>query len=432
MQKFCLRPLLSAAISLVASGFYCQAEEDLLDPGEILKGGARVPETSPVRTSSESYFATGKAALRPDSRRDDPSAGRSMAARVVSALNGLSQAGAQRLLESQKLKSEAAAKGMALNRLLAEIESKLNEFRSGEFCSGCSKTKTEILATGSEFPHKDQTAIPMTEAQIEAKRMELQAPIDKLRAELVVIDARLKTIAAELAEILDQIHAGHSLWVTGVSYEHALIWEGKQYHEAVFRDEHQKAQAKISSLGSAWATERDAEKLTNLRKEIDRWTVMKGNLEERRKETLQRSRAATTRASSRALQECESMSEYFDRPGIRLVLNLAPSLKIIGSRGTLDGMGVYFRMGDYSPARHSEILPDVKAFIAQFTQGPVHGCRVAGKSVVHQEDEAAIPAPEESVIPAMKKELRDLIEAVDPPKNDLPRKSTQGGSGIRG
>ena len=62
---------MNVTISLVAAGFYCQAEEDLLDPGEILKGGAKLPETSPVRASGESYLATGNTTLRPDSQRDD-------------------------------------------------------------------------------------------------------------------------------------------------------------------------------------------------------------------------------------------------------------------------------------------------------------------------------------------------------------------------
>lgn len=72
----------------------------------------------------------------------------------------------------------------------AERESTLKEYREGAFCSGCGKTRSEILAKGEHFPHAGQHEVPATEAQLRQKDAELSKPIQDLQSQL----ARQKTV----------------------------------------------------------------------------------------------------------------------------------------------------------------------------------------------------------------------------------------------
>ncbi|WP_304351305.1 hypothetical protein [Comamonas testosteroni] len=67
-----------------------------------------------------------------------------------------------------------------LSRERAQRDIKLADYRAGLFCSGCGKTKTEILAKGEEFPHRGQSIVRLGEEELREKERDLQAPIDAL------------------------------------------------------------------------------------------------------------------------------------------------------------------------------------------------------------------------------------------------------------
>ncbi len=66
-----------------------------------------------------------------------------------------------------------------MSAVAAEKKAAVAEMRAGQFCSGCGRTRTEILRTESTFPHPGQHIVPGTPEQIAAKEKEFD---DKLKA----------------------------------------------------------------------------------------------------------------------------------------------------------------------------------------------------------------------------------------------------------
>ena len=87
-------------------------------------------------------------------------------------------------------------------------------------------------------------------------------------------------------------------------------------------------------------------------------------------------------------------------------------------------LGGLYRMGDYSPDRHNEVLPAVKRFVEAYTASPLHEhAGAAGR-------QAPPPVQDDSVIPAVKGKLRDFLENL--PDAVKPDPKGDGGGGVRG
>jgi hypothetical protein len=65
-----------------------------------------------------------------------------------------------------------------LDELKTEYKRKRREYERGRFCSGCSKTESEILKTGSHFPHPGESVVPATRAQLDALDREWKGKIE--------------------------------------------------------------------------------------------------------------------------------------------------------------------------------------------------------------------------------------------------------------
>lgn len=150
------------------------AAGDLPDP---LKPSWPKSGSAPVSVSSGISFSGS---------HESPLYARDMARQVMSALDSLCRLVADNLDRIRKTE-EAIDK---LKREISQLEwdklIKLNEFRRGEFCSGCDKTRSQILAKGEQFPHPGQQIVLPTKEQIEAKERELEAPVASRRKELPI------------------------------------------------------------------------------------------------------------------------------------------------------------------------------------------------------------------------------------------------------
>ena len=65
-----------------------------------------------------------------------------------------------------------------LDELKTEYKRKRGEYERGRFCSGCSRTESEIRRTGSQFPHPGESIVPATQAQLDALDREYKGKID--------------------------------------------------------------------------------------------------------------------------------------------------------------------------------------------------------------------------------------------------------------
>lgn len=244
---------------LLAPANWAQASDDLLDPGKIGAAHKSPASATPPKQTSANHQA--------------PSYARGMAESVTSSLDSLTHAAAGRVDEVIKLDNDAHDLANKLQTLQEEMALKMGEYRSGLFCSGCNRTKSEILAKGEPFPHPGQTIIRPTQAQIDAKEIELQAPIDKTDHELRGNRARRAKAVNEREEALLQIGYGLNLWRTSITFEDALIWLDEKDSVAAYKVVRSKTEDQIGKLRIETQNTKDKNdaKLTEIAFERNKW-----------------------------------------------------------------------------------------------------------------------------------------------------------------
>lgn len=68
--------------------------------------------------------------------------------------------------------------------LRAKEAAELEEMRNGLFCSGCNRTKSDIVSHGETFPHSGQHVVAATPEQLRAKEEEYESKIRPMLDEL--------------------------------------------------------------------------------------------------------------------------------------------------------------------------------------------------------------------------------------------------------
>lgn len=253
------RSLVGLFAGLLFAPTWAQASDDLLDPGKIGTAHKSVVAETPTKHHS--------------ANRQAPSYARGMAESVTSSLGSLTHAAAGLVDEVIKLDNDAHELANKLQTLQEEMDLKLGEYRSGLFCSGCNKTKSEILARHETFPHPGQTIIRPTRAQIDAKERELQAPIDTANHELQANRTRRAKAIKERDEAFLQIGYGLNLWRTSITFEDALIWLDEKDSVAAYKVARSKTEDQIGKLRIEMQNTKDKNdaKLTELAFERNKW-----------------------------------------------------------------------------------------------------------------------------------------------------------------
>jgi hypothetical protein len=117
------------------------------------------------------------------------------------------------------LEKELMAARKDLADLIAEKAQALQDLREGAFCTGCGRTRSELLAKGEGFPHPGQQARPATPEELAKAENDYDARIDRLRARVNDLENRFK----EAKSKLDNAH--HELNVTIPRYHKDLLAE---------------------------------------------------------------------------------------------------------------------------------------------------------------------------------------------------------------
>lgn len=108
-----------------------------------------------------------------------------------------------------ELEDRSAKVAAEISKLVAEKETTLAELRQGMFCSGCGRTRADILAKGERFPHEGRTSTPATPEQIKAAEDGFDRRIAPLKKEGTKLAA---DEAAQRAEIFDLVFKFNSAW----------------------------------------------------------------------------------------------------------------------------------------------------------------------------------------------------------------------------
>jgi hypothetical protein len=331
---------------------------DLLDPDVLER---RAPIKGP-NTGSAGNPAVELAKAR---------AARSMGSDTAAALYSLLSALGGRDSTAHRLQEDIRS----LQRRIAEAESdkaaKLKEFRDGQFCSGCTLTRSEILAKGEEFPHAGQSVVSATPQQIAAKDAELTAAIDKLRAALADITKKHFEEDRWLWECAQQIEFGVSLWRVAADFEKRAIRAADATRDEHYRDRRDSLLRQIEAAINAVEEGPPINQYPPLVADLELWRGLIQNIVEKRQREALESERQFRDAELNLLRELRGVTAA----GAKLLplKNLGVSTKVQGAMGDLSmslsviwgvgGLGRPFRMGNYDPSRSGESVPRVIAFV---------------------------------------------------------------------
>jgi hypothetical protein len=383
------------------------AADDLLDPTKI--GSARKSSANQGLLDPSQIGA--KAAKSPvaKTQKHTPSYARDMAGSVVSSMDSLTRSAATLSDEVTKLDKIIRELAVKLKTLQEEMAAKLEEYRLGLFCSGCGRTKSEILATGDTFPHPGQTIIRPTPEQIAAKERELQAPIDRISRELKEARAKRTKTIDERDEAMQQIDAGLALWKTSISFENSIILQDDHVKETTYQAALAKAENQLSALKVASNKKASP---ANAR-ESKKWEDIKLNLNKQRVHERRATRDDLARAATAAERERDELNAYFSRGTLNQLITLAASIGFVGPDGDFNGLGGLYRMGSYSLSGRDEVLPSVNSFVIAFRNSPRNLSSSKG----------TLPTPDVPLPQQLKNKLKDLLKC-DPEAGEkcAPRK----------
>lgn len=387
------------------------ASEGLLDPGSL---GGKAGQSSP------SY------AVRRSANRQPPSHARHMVGSVVSSMDSLTRAAADLVDDITKLDRAARELGSKLSTLRYEMAAKLEEYRLGLFCSGCGKTKSEILARGETFPHSGQTIIKPTPEQIAAKERELQAPIDRTDRELRNNRSTRASAVNERDEALLQISAGLKLWCTAITYENSLLQQDESESEVAYKVARKRAEDQIRKLRLEALPLKDADQQARLRREIDMWTSTQDRLDQQRSADRRAIQNALSRANAWAGDDSNTLNGFLVRGDLRQHIAEAATATFVSRAAGLNELGGMYRMGSYSASGHDNTLSSVTDFINNFRRSARH----ESVSPTDSAKAGSLPA-DTSAIPQLKGKLRDLLKC-DPDAGEKCAPAKNGGSSVRG
>jgi hypothetical protein len=337
-----------------------------------------------------------------------PGVGLSMAESVAASLDALTAAAASRVTELDRLTKLIDDTQSLLQRAITLMAETMDDYRSGLFCSGCGKTKTEILKVGDTFPHPGQEIVRPTQEQIDAKEREMQAPIDRAKRELQGLQARRRKAAAERDEALSQIDAGLALWNTSLAFERQSTEHRLQVADLAYQADRAALDNAMAGLsGTAPAVQQERDKLRDARVTLER----------RRRAVRADGAAAQARAADRAAEHQQRIEQFLARNPLPRVLSATATITAyVHPTASFNALGGLYRMGDFNVANIGEPLPRVETFIAAFRRLPTM---------------PTVPEPDATA----KQKLRDLLKellACEPDDAKCNARPPNGGSGVRG
>lgn len=355
------------------------ANDNLLDPTKIGTAKKQQDTSGLLAPRQNGAAAADSVPMRkPRGNRPSPSYARGMAASIVSSFDGFTNAVSKLTAKLKSLNEREKKILEELGLLKAQYAEKMEEYRQGLFCSGCGKTRSEILARGETFPHSGQTILRPTPQQIAAKERELQAPIDRLEKELKEVRESKRKVDEEMAEARRQAEAGLRLWRTAISFEANLWWADEGDARAEHGAERKQAKDQSEKLKVEVLKVKDEDARRAIQRDLDMWDGIVRRLDSRRDSEFRLFQSNIKTASANSFRERDRLDYYLRRDGVSDVVATLVSMAVQFPTSSFDFLGGAYRMGDFQPSNKDNILPSVRTFITKFAETPQGDCVAQG------------------------------------------------------
>lgn len=353
------RAVMGALVTLPALSPVGALGQDLLDPTRL-------------RSSRVGTEALAARVNRPQGWVG-PEYARAMANSVTSAILSLVRAYGSTADQIGKLQTEEKQLTDKLNEAIRNKEAILDEYRQGLFCSGCGRTKSDIISKGEQFPHSGQSIIKPTPEQIAAKERELQQGIDRLAQQLRDCKAKLAKLSPDIDAIRSQLFEGMGLWRTATTMERGILRQEFAFDAQDYVQQRTVISRQIDTVIKEAGAAQTIPALQACIADARTWSDALTKCEDRHADNRDRMNKGLTDNDNTAQRQTATVQSTANEVAAKITafglagyLNILTTLMGRGSDGTTNaGSGYTFRMGKYDAAGFGEILPRVAEFVSR-------------------------------------------------------------------
>lgn len=267
-----------------------------------------------------------------------------MSSSITGSLDSLTGEVAKQMEKLEQLRKHASSLAVEIANLKDHKEKLMEEFRNGLFCSGCSQTKSQILAKGETFPHPGQSIVRPTQAQIDAKDRELQSPIDATGRKLSETEKDAKTANDKSSNGLEQIRLGVQFWRTASSYSRLAQGSGASLVLKQLDKQAKDIEANLAEVRRVLPTAKNEDAREQLQQEARNWERLQARNKADSEELKSTMHASSLRVHDKAGDELRRIQSFVLRGPLFARVG-GPSDTLIFPSATDPEMGVLYQMG---------------------------------------------------------------------------------------
>lgn len=209
-----------------------------------------------------------------------------------------------------------------LAKLRKELAETLKELRSGAFCTGCGRTRSDLLAKGESFPHPGQQSRPATPEEIARAERDFDARMEIQRRLIARHEPELKDARSDLTDL-------HHRYLVLLPKFHGHLAQEQEHRLGKWLDEKTTAETGLKALHEAIAAITAKMKAMT---DADQARLAQAELEQTERQLMQRV-AASRIANDRARQE----ERFFRKDILSHLDSLGRLAEAIPNRFAVDG-----------------------------------------------------------------------------------------------
>ncbi len=348
------RTLIHLAVVMIASSGMA-ASQSLPDPRSPALPSSTAPDPyrlpNPITSASSPLNAP------------DPNVARSLAEKVISGLDGLSDTIHKNTQTIRQLKGRIAALSNDRARLEADRAKILDELKKGFYCSTCGRAKSEFASEAEFWAHiregasEGRRAVPASSEQVKNKSAEFDRKLNAIQDEQLKCQSSIREKNSENKLAYDQLKEGIALWQAATSFEKTAISVVDELNKQKFQDDLSNAKNEISRLDrdiARWAKSGNPDEVQRLRDERAMWQQVHARLTEEAAARIDYYWQNIREAEAKQQTEFENISRYIQRTddflySARLAGDFLPTLNVsvarVGISTNRDQLGIRFNFG---------------------------------------------------------------------------------------
>lgn len=290
--------------------------------------------------------------------------------------------------KAKRAEDKLAEARKTLAKLRDELADTLAELRSGAFCTGCGRTRSDLLAKGESFPHPGQRSRPATPEELAKAERDFEARMEVQRRLIDRYEPELKEAESDVRDL-------HHRYLVLLPKFHLHLAQEQEHRLGKWLDEKTVAETELKAIHEAIAAQTERIKAIA---DADEARLARADLAQVERQLAQRVSASRI-ANDRARQE----ERFFRKDVLSNLDSLGRLAEAIPNRMAIDGRFISTSIRN-PPRPVGYTVNDI------YVGGPNATVSDLQRLLSGAAKANPTPKPDASKLPAGDKSVKDLLE----------------------